>query len=338
MPPRHLQKLADRLDRGVDRLIGQPDGRVVISPYRGFGRGREMFVRGRVLVEKTISQATGSEALWRSLLNTYRRFQSDEVAGAKVRATYRDAVVETVSDDEGHFQIRLEPQELAQHTLWHVVHHELPHSGATAQAQVTIPSEAAEFAIISDIDDTIVQTGATSLLTMVRTIIRNAAMRLPFEGVADLYRTLHRERNPIFYVSSSPWNLYDVLHDFMNLHGIPHGPMFLQDWGIDEETLILRSHTEHKLAQINLLLDYYPDLRFILVGDSGQHDPEIYLQVIQARAQRIAAVFIRDVTPDVRDQGVTRIAEEAQAKGVEMVYVRDSTHALEHARRLGLAT
>lgn len=337
MPTRSIHRLTHRLERGLDRVIDAPGGRVMISPYRGFGRDREMLIKGRVLVAKAITRATESEPLWRSLLNTYRRFQTDEVAGAKVRATYRDAVVETVSNEEGHFQVRLEPRELARHTLWHEVDLLLPHTGATATANVVLPSEAAEFAIISDIDDTIVQTGATSLLTMARSVVKSAAMRLPFEGVADLYRALHRDRNPIFYVSSGPWNLYDVLHDFMNLQGIPPGPMFLQDWGIDETTLVMRGHEEHKLAQINLLLEFYPGLRFVLIGDSGQHDPEIYLQVIRAHPGRVLAAFIRDVTPDLRDQGVARIIEDARSSGVEMLYVRDSADAMEHARRLGLA-
>lgn len=71
-------------------------------------------------------------------------------------------------------------------------------------------------------------------------------------------------------------------------------------------------------------------------GDSGQHDPEIYLRVIQAHPERILAAFIRDVTPNLRDRGVAKIVEESNAAGVEMVYVRDSDEALEHARRKGL--
>lgn len=122
----------------------------------------------------------------------------------------------------------------------------------------------------------------------------------------------------------------------MDLQGIPHGPMLLQDWGIDESTLLIASHAQHKLAQIQSVLDYYPSLSFVLIGDSGQHDPEIYLRVIQAHPGRIRAVFIRDVTPDVRDRAVARLAEEARSAGVEMLYVRDSVEARTHARRLGL--
>ena len=79
-------------------------------------------------------------------------------------------------------------------------------------------------------------------------------------------------------------------------------------------------------------------MRFVLIGDSGQKDPEIYLRVIQLHAPRVIAAFIRDVTGDVRDEAVARIIEEAHTAGVEMIYVRDSTHALEEARRLGLAS
>jgi phosphatidate phosphatase APP1 len=343
---RRIHRAAHGLERHLDRFLGDSEeGRLVITPYRGFGRDpfdsaqgrREMLVRGRVLVEKRVTRATEAEALWRNIVNTYRRFQSDEVAGARVLARHRDAVVQTVTDDEGYFQVRLEPQELDAQSLWHEVQLEVPGTDVRALAHVMMPPADAEFAVISDIDDTIVHTNATSLIGMVRSVIRNAAARTPFEGVTALYRALHRDRNPIFYVSSSPWNLYDLLHDFMNVNSIPHGPMFLQDWGIDEKTFLLASHEDHKLAQIQTLIDYYADRRFVLIGDSGQHDPEIYLRVIQAHPARIVAAFIRDVTPDLRDQGVARIIEQSNAAGVEMLYVRDSMEALTHARRLGLA-
>ena len=340
MPTRRtlLQRAAVDLERRFDRrAAGRPISKtVVISPYRGFGRPGEMLVRGRVLVDKRITRASAAEPLWRNLLNTYRRFASEELAGARVVASYRDSVVESVSDDEGYFNIRLQPGVVA--TGWHELNLSAPDFNATATAHVIVPAPDAAFGVISDIDDTVVRTNATSLLGMTRSVIHNAAARLPFEGIADLYRALNAERNPIFYVSSSPWNLYELLHDFMDIHGIPHGPMFLQDWGISETTLILASHTEHKLAQIQTLLDYYPDLPFVLIGDSGQHDPEIYLEVIRAHPGRVRVAFIRDVTPDLRDRAVGAIIKDAKTAGVDMLYVRDSADALAHARRLGLVS
>ena len=313
-------------------------GRPVIAPYRGFGRGNELLLRGRVLGEKAITRARAAESVWRNALNTYRRFQSDELAGVTVRASYRDAVVETVTDAEGHFQVRLQPQVIDADRIWHEVNLLLPDRDAKpATGQVLVPAPDAAIGVISDIDDTIVVTGATSLRQMVSSVLlQNAATRLPFEGVADFYKLLHGGRNPIFYVSSSPWNLYDLLADYMDIHGIPHGPMFLQDYGIDDDTWIHDAHDVHKLREIQTILDYYAPLPFVLVGDSGQHDPEIYLNVIRANPARIRLAIIRDVTDTTRDQAVGKIAEEARTAGAEMVYVQDSAQAQQHARRAGV--
>lgn len=343
MPTNVTRSALHRAERLLDRRRARVGaGRAPqILPYRGFGRaageaGCELLVRGRVVIRKEISRATQPESLWRNLLDTYRRFESDELPGMKVIASYRDSVVETQTDEEGHFTARLESHVVEQPQFTREVRLSLPDYGVEEVVEVVVPTPESEFGIISDIDDTIVRTNATSLIGMVRSVIRNAAGRLPFEGVDALYQALHRDRNPLFYVSSSPWNLHELLHDFMDLNGIPHGPMFLQDWGIDETTLILAAHREHKLEQIQRLLDYYPALSFVLIGDSGQHDPEIYLEVIRADPKRIRAAFIRDVTADLRDRAVAAIVAEANTAGVEMLYVRDSAEALDHARRMEL--
>ena len=250
-------------------------------------------------------------------------------------ASYRDAVVETVADDEGHFQVRLQSSLLEHDALWHEVGLRLSGGEAATTAHVVVPPPDARYGVISDIDDTIVQTGATSLRSMIRNVmLQNAAMRLPFEGVADLYRMLHAERNPLFYVSSGPWNLYDVIHDYMDLQGIPPGPIFLQDWGFEADALLMRSHEAHKVAAIQSLFDYYPSLPFVLIGDSGQHDPEIYLKVAQANRGRVKLIIIRDVTADIRDRAVAAMVDAARERGAEMLYTADSHDAYKHVERL----
>ena len=82
-----------------------------------------------------------------------------------------------------------------------------------------------------------------------------------------------KSSNPVFYVSSSPWNIYDMLVDFLNVHGVPPGPLFLKDWSLS----VLGKHRDYKLGVIRRLLRTYEDLPFVLIGDSGEEDPEIYL-------------------------------------------------------------
>jgi phosphatidate phosphatase APP1 len=96
-----------------------------------------------------------------------------------------------------------------------------------------IPSPSARFAVVSDIDDTVIQSHAASLLRAVFEIFfSNARTRLCLRR--RLYQALQRgmngqEHNPIFYVSSSPWNFYDLLVEFLERQQLPAGPMFLRD-------------------------------------------------------------------------------------------------------------
>ena len=315
-----------------------------ILPYRGHGTSRELFLRGRVLEETGITRSGRDDTIWRNVLNMVRRFASDEVAGAKVLATFGGLRAETVTDEEGFFEVRFRLDEpLGGSSRWHPVNLELlsppsPGGGEVrSKGQVLVPHGAA-FGVISDLDDTVVRSSATNLLKMAWIVVRNNAhTRLPFEGVGAFYEALRRGEggdafNPIFYVSSSPWNIYDLLEDFLNVHGIPPGPLFLKDWS----PTVLGKHQDYKLGVIRTLLATYEDLPFVLLGDSGEEDPEIYLQVIREHPGRIKTAYIRDVSPDKRDAEVQAIASEACRLGTEMVTVPETVAAAEHAVSAGL--
>ncbi|MBD0260917.1 MAG: DUF2183 domain-containing protein, partial [Cytophagales bacterium] len=205
-----------------------------------------------------------------------------------------------------------------------------------------IPPAASQFGVISDVDDTILVSGVTNLLRMARlAFLNNARTRLPFAGVAAFYRALQSGPestlfNPVFYVSSSPWNLYDLLVDFCAVQGIPKGPFMLRDVGIDEDKFLSGTHAGHKAVQIEHILRVCHNLPFVLIGDSGQHDPEIYLQVLKDYPDRIRAIYIREVTRKRRRTQITRLMAEAQALKVPMLLVKDTVEAAEHAATFGL--
>ncbi|RYG79656.1 MAG: DUF2183 domain-containing protein, partial [Alphaproteobacteria bacterium] len=124
--------------------------------------------------------------------------------------------------------------------------------------------------------------------------------RLAVPGAASLFGMIARDHRaptrPFFYVSSSPWNLYGFLADFMERNAIPHGPMFLKDIGIDATKFINTGHAAHKLDAIRTILAFYPDHRFLLMGDNGQKDVEIYGEVVRNYPDRVGAVLIRDIS------------------------------------------
>jgi phosphatidate phosphatase APP1 len=321
---------------------------LVIVPDIGFGTPDKLQLSGRVLEDEGLTVASASDTSWRNMVRTFKLLESDEVPGARVRARIADAMCEVSADAEGYFSVELKPAAPIDAPGWHAVELELiepaPRAGGAvrAQGQVLVPPPSARFGVISDIDDTVVWTHVTHRLKMLVMLARtNAHTRKPFKGVAALYRALQAgaggdDGNPIFYVSSSPWNLYVPLVEYLNVQQIPLGPLLLKDFG-DHLLFAARDHHGHKLACIESILQAYPQLPFVLIGDSGEHDPEIYSEVVRRFPQRVRVIYIRSVDPDPsRIEAIDRLIDEVRHSGAQLVLVPDSEFAATHAAGEGL--
>jgi phosphatidate phosphatase APP1 len=321
---------------------------VQIIPYRTYGTARRLYVKGRVLEDKKIASAGDKDTVLNNLLNMYKRFESDEVPGTTLKVKLVDEEHEVTTDKEGYFVLDLNPlTPVINEQLWHPVPLELIHApipfeaGLHIYAEVMIPPPDAEYGIISDIDDTIVKTTATNLLAMGRiTFLNNAKTRLPFAGVAEFYKALQlgrngKRNNPFFYVSSSPWNLYDLLKDFLDLNEIPAGPLLLRDFGTNNK-VDGDAHMNHKFKEIKQIFEAYPQLSFVLVGDSGQEDPNIYREVVKQFPGRVLAIYIRDVALPERKKIALDVSQSLTEHKIEMVIVENTVQAAEHAAKAGL--
>jgi phosphatidate phosphatase APP1 len=314
--------------------------RVEVQAFRGYGTPARLRLRGRVLRASGLAHSRLSDSVVDNLRNMFRRFESDEVPGALVAARAAAGVeARARADEEGYFEVALDlPRPQAEPRVWEPVELELlePAGPARATGQVLVPRDP-QYAVVSDLDDTVLHSSATSLWQMAKlTLLHNAHTRLPYEGVAGFYQALQRGRdgeayNPVFYVSNSPWNLYDLLEDFLDVHGIPRGPLLLRDWSLRT----LKAGEGHKLAAIQALLATYPGLPVVLVGDCGERDPEIYRQVVLRHPGRVLAVYVRDVAPE-RHAAVRAIAAELAGHGVDLVFSPDTEAARRHALDRGL--
>ncbi len=334
------------LDRGLARLGrgGGGDRPARIVGYRSYGTRDMALVRGRVLLGTPPAPATAADPWWLNLSNAFRRIRSGEVPGARVRAHLHGVSAEATADEEGHFTaaVHIDPP-LDTRDFWHDARVELlDHPGTGTTVPVGIPGNPA-FGVISDLDDTVLQTDVRNIVRMGREVLfGNAHTRIPFPGVGAFYRALHDGGNPLFYVSSSPWNLYDVLSQFLHLHRIPAGSMDLRDWGIGPPSGGSGGghhgggHHGHKRAAIDRILATYPSLPFILVGDSGQEDPEIYRSVVHDHPERVLAIYIRSVVPHrARIDAVEMLGQELASQGIDLVLAQDTVDAARHAAARG---
>ncbi len=347
------QKEIARLTHAVEQVFDRIKYRKVngtrpltIIPYIGYGSAKFINLKGRVIEKSGIRPSHESDGIWNNLLNMYRRFESDEVPNARLLAKYQNIEQEIFANEEGFFEASFYlEQPIIPHCSWQNVELELLGPGAekvstTGQALIVLPN--AEFGVISDIDDTVVHTGVTSRLKMFYTVLlKNARTRLPLKGVSRFYKALQQGSseagcNPLFYVSSSPWNMYDLFREFFHINDIPFGPIFLRDWGFERHSMFAENNRKYKLTSIFTILDNFPDLKFILIGDSGEEDPEIYLQVIQKYPQRILTAYIRCVKRDQqRREEIHSLARQANKYGSSLVLVENTNEMELHAAQQG---
>jgi len=296
---------------------------VRIQPFFGYRSRSRLVLSARAL--RSTKPGFDSAGRVRAIRTMLSQFASREAPGVEVvlelegpdRTLLRK---QAVSDGDGfvHFDLLLEPElDLPVHPVWEAVTLRWRNRDGEqcVEAHVLVPGTEGRLAVISDIDDTIIETGITG---GVRSIVRNwrrilaelPDQRIAVPGADTFYgalgggevlpprevragkraRATHR---PFFYVSSSPWNLFSYLVAFKRVKGLPLGPLLLRNWGFDRATLGSSGHGAHKRNHIDAILSMYPDLRFALIGDDTQGDLPAYASAVEHYPDRVAAVFIR---------------------------------------------
>lgn len=322
-----------------------------IHGYQSYGTHEHIYLLGRALEDEGVNlEKTGFVNAFK---NAYRQFRSDELSHAKIKVKLPDnRVLYTVTDEEGYFKVDeklANLKDLTNEEGW--LQLELAYDDENQKrlvtndnrfaAQMLIPSDKAEYGVISDIDDTMLKTGVTSLLkwrVILNTLFKGVGKRTPFTGAADFYKKLHLGKsgsasNPMFYVSNSPWNLYHYLEAFIKNNSFPKGAILLRDFRTPFDRTP-KPEKPHKQQEIRNILKTYPDLQFVLIGDSGEHDADIYIEIAEEYPERIKAIYLRSVTHEKRAFRVRGLLEKFEV--TPALLVKDSTAAEDHAREQGL--
>lgn len=321
----------------------------IILPFYGFGNKDILLVRGRVMEDNGLAKAAGKNSILHNIWAMIKRFVSDEIPCVKVKATFKGIEKIAETGEDGMYAFKFDISHLNGNLNgWEEIEYELldevieDQGTITAKGFVMFPPHNSKYGIISDIDDTFLVSHSTNSYKKLRLmLLKNARTRMPFKGVAAFYRALHCDEdknsfNPIFYVSSSEWNLYDLLVDFIKSQKIPQGPFLLKNLKTSFFQLFTSgggSHL-HKLEKIRTIMHTFFDMNFILIGDSGQHDAEIYKTVTEEFPGRVLAIYIRDVRKS-RHTAVSAIAAELAEKNIEMLLVKDTEEAAIHAIKKG---
>ncbi|YCM45652.1 phosphatase domain-containing protein [Verrucomicrobiaceae bacterium 227] len=334
---RFLHRLALKLEKIWDRWFppSLDDGRkAMIENYDGFANDSRVVLRGRVLKCSKEWEFTESDSAWKNFRGITRYWLTREVQNAPIFGEIIGQKFETISDEEGYFSIEIpRPPSLNGNDRWVTMETWLKPGGERFQGRVQVAGPDAQRLIISDIDDTVMETGAQKLWQMLKTtLLKNIHTRSVFPGVSQLYSDLTAGgKNPLYYVTSSPWNLRAFLQKIFELRGIPRGPAFMTDWGLDENKFFKDGHGHHKLRAIENILTFHPTLPCILIGDSGEKDPEIYSEIVKDFPERVEVIYIRDVSNKVRDEKIRELARSCALAGVPLLLVESTLEAAKDA-------
>ncbi|WP_346799006.1 phosphatase domain-containing protein [Halomonas sp. Bachu 37] len=346
---RRVTSFAKRLAHVVAKPMKGDSGRggMVVHPYRGYGSQRQVFLMGRVFHQAALGRAIPRRGMLRDTADIVRRIARRGLNQAHIHIRLGENTLDVVTDRDGYFYAHLPLNTpLPIEVSWHRAHlhvtadNEAP---VRAQAEIYIPPPETDLLVISDIDDTVMYTGVADKIRMLyRLFVKKPHRRTAFPGVATLYQALHRgstdrQERPILYVSRGPWAIYEMLEAFFQLNRIPVGPiLFLREWGLTWRHPWPRRAEEHKRDLINHMLELFEDMPCILIGDSGQHDPEVYADIVKAYPDRIKAVYIRRVDKKpAREKAIQKLRDDISYTQCDLVLAPDSTLMAEHAYSQG---
>ena len=291
--------------------------------YRSFGPPDRLVVRGRVLANRPGRIPALDESTFHRFGRMAGHFLTREVAGVEVEVRLGHAVRRAVTDAEGYLYVTIPAAGL---TGWvNATAHIIGHGDDRSWAVPCLVIEPGlQRVLISDIDDTILENGQGDLLrTAWATVSGSSLTRRPIDGAATLYRACAQDGPEVcqaFFVSSSPWNLYDFLIGFLEHHSFPEGPLVLRDIGLNRSTLAREAHRAHKVTGITGILDACPsETSAVLIGDSSQHDADAFANIMNRRPDQVEAAFIRDVGDPAAAARVASIATSLPSDGPPLI-------------------
>lgn len=288
-----MPSIAVKAETVIDDIQdGAPPEDLHLQPYLGYTTPDKIIIRGRALEADVDRASEDTPSMVDNLSAMVALSKTQKVAGEIVSLGQTEAR----SNEQGYYEIVLKKKNPRPGWTKAVVKAE--RTGEITHHPVLITSPKAKFGVISDIDDTVLQTKAWSTRkTLWTSVTGSVGSRYVYPDATTLLKimagSMSGTKNPVFYVSATPWNLHGFLDAVFMANGVVRGPKFLNDISLNATKIEAEDHVDHKEDAVATVLDANPDLPFYLIGDSGQNDPAVYANIVQTYPGRIKGVFIR---------------------------------------------
>jgi phosphatidate phosphatase APP1 len=315
-----------------------------VKLYHGYGHNDQLMIHGHVFKFSPLPRKKYQKSVVHNALALLRLFIVKPYGGVDVCLQWEGENFYSKTDDDGFFKFEWKDKPPLPKG-WNEVEVKALLNGkiiSASKGSVYIPHET-QYGFISDIDDTFLISHSANLRKRLFVLFtENARSRKPFEGAVKHYQLLANsnttpyEPNPFFFVSSSEWNLYDYILEFTVINKIPKGVFLLNQLKRFGQLLKTgQNNHQTKFIRIARILETYPKQRFVLLGDSSQHDPYIYEAVVNHFPKQVHAVYIRDIYKK-NEQKARDVLYKIEAAGVPCCFFQHSSDAILHSKKIGL--
>jgi len=316
-----------------------------VKIYRGYGHTHNLVVYGHAFKFRARTSQNYSNNLFVNIFYLLKLFILKPYAGANVRLTFKEQVINQTTEYDGFFKFEWQAEENIT-AGWHAVKAELISDEgnvlAVSSGEVYVP-HITQYAFISDIDDTVMVSHSATIVRRLRELfIKNPHTRKTFADAARHYNLLalsHTDAthpNPFFYVSSSEWNLYDYLTETFSFNQLPEGTFLLNQIKLWTNLLKTgKSGHEGKLIRVMRILDAFPNQKFVFFGDNSQQDPDIYSAIALKYPKNIEAIYIRNIRPE-KEAATREILDKVALQQIHTCLFTKSQEAIDHSISVGL--
>lgn len=317
----------------------------ILKLYRGYANEEELIVMGHVFKPTNKKDYSFEKKKFKNASSIIRLFRIKTQSNADVYLKHNHSTIHTKTLADGYFKFCLPVDPNVGHG-WIDYEVSIIYKQKTiAVKESYIRPKLGNLGIISDIDDTfLVSYTKNPFLKIYVLLFRNVNSRKVFEDVVSHYqalsssgRTNNDEQNAFFYVSSSEWNLYRFIIKFTEIHRLPKAVLLLKDikTSLTDFFWSGRGDHNHKFEKIKHILEFYPNLKYVLLGDDSQEDPFLYEAICKIFPVNVIAVYIRKTGAKEKDK-VSIVMKNLESLNVSTCYFTHSNEAIQHSKKIGL--
>ena len=325
----------------------------ILKLYRGYANDQELVVMGHVFKPTSKEEYDFQKKNFKNANSIIGMFRIRTIGNFDVYLNINDQKIHTKTLEDGYFKFCIPLKSTNYGWMDYSVAIYYKEEEIIAKGTYILP-HTGNLGIISDIDDTfLISHTRNPLKKLYILLFRNVNDRKIFDDVVPHYQALSSagrpknllsgevnnigEQNAFFYVSSSEWNLYTFIVKFTELHQLPKAVLLLKDIknSLTDFFITGRGGHNHKFEKIKHILEFYPNLKYVLLGDDSQHDPFLYENICKIFPITVKAVYIRQTGTHEKEK-VKQTLQNIATLNVAICYFKHSSEAIAHSKEIGL--